>query len=288
MNINQFRRRVEQITIWKKYDQRAPHKPLLILYALGKLHTYKQTAIPFSEADSDLKALLIEFGPPRKSQHPEQPFVRLPNDGIWTLSTSVDYKSTNYSKVRRELLDNQITGGFTPEVQALLEKDKNLIFDTAQQILEEHFPTTLHDDLLEAVSLNKAYKLSRKRRDPEFRKRILEAYEERCAICGFNAKIHNRLVGIEAAHIKWHQFNGPDVEENGLALCSLHHKLFDQGIMTVTNEHLILVSSHATGFGTFEDLVTSFHMHKARNPVSSLYQPSQDYTDWHIREVYKG
>jgi predicted restriction endonuclease len=29
--------RVRKVSVWKKGDQRAPHKPLLILYALGKL-----------------------------------------------------------------------------------------------------------------------------------------------------------------------------------------------------------------------------------------------------------
>jgi len=29
--------RIREVSVWKKGDQRAPHKPLLILYALGKL-----------------------------------------------------------------------------------------------------------------------------------------------------------------------------------------------------------------------------------------------------------
>ncbi|MCP3027026.1 hypothetical protein LF822_08760 [Halobacillus sp. A5] len=62
MDRAQFMKKVKQINIWRKYDQRAPHKPLLILYALGKLHTFKQATLPFSEVEVDLKALLNEFG----------------------------------------------------------------------------------------------------------------------------------------------------------------------------------------------------------------------------------
>ncbi len=42
-------------------------------------------------------------------------------------------------------------------------------------------------------------------------------------------------MAIEAAHIKWHQAGGPDIEQNGIALCSMHHKLFDRGVFTITN-----------------------------------------------------
>src|SRR5690349_19311090 len=76
--------RFDRLTIWKKGEQRAPHKPLLILYALGRW----QRGLPevtFPEAEPQLTALLREFGPARKSDHPEQPFWRLQNDGVWTV-----------------------------------------------------------------------------------------------------------------------------------------------------------------------------------------------------------
>ena len=41
--------------------------------------------------------------------------------------------------------------------------------------------------------------------------------------------LDQETLGIEAAHIKWHQAGGPDTEDNGLALCTLHHKRFDRG-----------------------------------------------------------
>src|SRR5437588_7846441 len=49
-------------------------------------------------------------------------------------------------------------------------------------------------------------------------------------------------VGLDAAHIRWHQAGGPDREGNGLALCVLHHKLFDLGAFTVSPSGLLLVS----------------------------------------------
>ncbi len=65
--------RFDQLNIWKQGEQRAPHKPLLVLYALGRWQQGK-AEVTFQEAEPDLTALLREFGPPRKSDHPEQPF----------------------------------------------------------------------------------------------------------------------------------------------------------------------------------------------------------------------
>ncbi len=56
-----------KLNVWKQGDQRAPHKPLLVLYALGKWNRGETAAISFRDLDPDLTALLKEFGPPRRS-----------------------------------------------------------------------------------------------------------------------------------------------------------------------------------------------------------------------------
>jgi len=73
---------------------------------------------------------------------------------------------------------------------------------------------------------------TRKKRDPAFRQKVLKAYEWRCAVCGFDVKLGTVAIALDAAHIRWHQAGGPDVENNGLALCVLHHKTFDLGAFT--------------------------------------------------------
>jgi putative restriction endonuclease len=57
--------RIREVSVWKKGDQRAPHKPLLILYALGKL-LEGPDEIKFKDFYEPFKDLLQEFGPPRK------------------------------------------------------------------------------------------------------------------------------------------------------------------------------------------------------------------------------
>jgi hypothetical protein len=59
-----------------------PHKPLLVLYALGRWGRGDPGAIPFRNVDRDLTPMLKEFGPRRQSYHPEYPFWRSQNDGV--------------------------------------------------------------------------------------------------------------------------------------------------------------------------------------------------------------
>src|SRR6185503_19127739 len=90
-------------------------------------------------------------------------------------------------------------------------------------------------DILDAVGLDLSLTetVTRRKRDPAFRGRVLTAYEYACAVCGFDVRLGGHALGLEAAHIQWHQAGGPDVEPNGLALCSLHHKAFDLGAFTI-------------------------------------------------------
>jgi putative restriction endonuclease len=194
--------------------------------------------LPYSEVKLPLKELLIEFGPPRYSYHPEQPFVRLAGDGIWKLREKVDKRSFT----DKSLLQNNLIGGFKESVHELLKMDRTLIQEIARFLLHEHFPDTIHEDILRAVGLEFETYLKRKR-DPKFREKILQAYEYSCAICGFNVRLGHSLVGVEAAHIKWHQAGGPDVENNGIALCSMHHKLFDRGVFTFSKNKELLVAT---------------------------------------------
>src|SRR5262245_19688664 len=63
VNRDSVLRRFDGLTVWSSGDQRAPHKPLLVLYALGQWVQGERGAIPFAEVSPDLVTLLKEFGP---------------------------------------------------------------------------------------------------------------------------------------------------------------------------------------------------------------------------------
>ena len=86
--------------------------------------------------------------------------------------------------------------------------------------------------------------------DTDSASRIVEAYLGRCALCGHGLEHEGHPVGIEAAHIRWHNQEGPDELDNGLALCILHHKLLDRGFWRLhpaESATLCLVSDKASG-----------------------------------------
>lgn len=283
MNEHELKKKLQSLSIWKKGDQRAPHKPLLLLYALAKIQSGQPRFIPYTEVKVKLTELLIEFGPQRKSYHPEEPFVRMENDGIWELSSVVDTKHPS----NKVLIEEKVSGGFNPDIYSLLVDNHVLIQEISEVLLRNHFPETLHEDILMQVGLDLDYREKRKR-DPYFRDRILRAYEYSCAVCGFNVRLGNRLVGVEAAHIKWHQAGGPDIEENGIALCSLHHKMFDRGVFTISDDKKFLVAEEANGTRGFQEWLMSFHGQAIRTPIHPDYLPKESFLSWHVREVFRG
>lgn len=285
MNGNDLKHRIENLSIWKKGDQRAPHKPLLLLYALGRMQNGENRFIPYQEVKEKLTSLLIEYGPKRQSYHPEEPFVRLSNDGIWDLNSPAEINTKNPNN--GYLLKNHVSGGFKEEVYELLKNDSSLLKGMAEIILNTHFPDTIHDDILSSVGLDLEFG-GKKRRDPNFRNKVLKAYEYSCAVCGFHVRLGNNLVGIEAAHIKWHQAGGPDTETNGIALCAMHHKLFDRGVFTLNEEKVFLVADEAHGYNGFNEWLMNFHGKQIRKPIHPDYLPSENFLHWHVKEVFKG
>jgi len=109
----------------------------------------------------------------------------------------------------------------------------------------------------------------------------------RCAVSGYDGRLGAMTVGIDAAHIMWHTSGGPDTEENGLALSALHHKLFDLGAFSITDDRRIVVSQFATGNEAFQELVIALHGRTLRNPIVREFVPRQDFLAWHRSEVFR-
>ncbi len=284
---DELKERIINIRTWRQGDVRAPHKPLLLLYSLGRLSRGEPRLVSYEEAKEDLKKLLIDFGPYRKIYYPSFPFVKLCNDGdIWELEGN-NILNTTKDWSDRELIDNSTSGGFTKEIYELLKKDKNLVSELAKLILNQYFTDTVQQDILVQVGLD-LDSGTKTARSPDFRNKILRAYEYKCAVCGFNVRLGDTLVAVEAAHIKWHQYGGPDREENGIALCSLHHKLFDRGVFTLSQSLIFQVAENAHGTTGFDEWLLSFHGQEIRRPQSPDYYPGDSYINWHVREVFRG
>ena len=287
----------EQLRMWKRTGERAPHKPLLVLYAIGRLLRDEVQLIPYAEVDENLRKLLREFGPRRLRDQPQEPFWRLQKDSVWKVTNACKIdKDLQRHVSRRRLLDHNVAGGFHEAIVEQFQNDLRLVHEIVQSLLYAHFPYSIHEDILQAVELEPPLQIfepkrrdsKRRRRNPNFRANILKAYEYKCAVCGFDVTLRHQPVALEASHIRWHQAEGPDTEENGLALCSLHHKLFDRGAFTLSEQREILVSNDVDGSVGIEEWLTRFHGETINLPQRQFYYPAMEFIGWHVKEVFKG
>jgi putative restriction endonuclease len=280
----------------------APHKPLLVLYAIGRLLRDQDPLRPFpycSEIDKNLGKLLEEFGPRESKSRTHQPFWRLKNDKIWEIRDPQKKCVRQTSKkdaFKSDLRKYNIIGGFREAIAEQFLNDSELVAEVVQMLLYKNFPPSIHEDILRAVEIESPIQIfqwqrlysDRRRRDSSFRPNILSAYENKCAVCSFDATLGTTPIGLEAAHIKWHTHHGPDVVVNGLALCSLHHKLFDRGAFTLSEERELLVSGEVCrSFGS-EEWLMKFHGKQINLPQKEDDYPALKFIKWHVRAVFKG
>lgn len=83
--------------------------------------------------------------------------------------------------------------------------------------------------------------------------------------------------------------SGPDEKFNGLALCTLHHKLFDRGIFTLSDElNIVGTFRNHTGRRASGNVVVAVHGAALRPRQSPNYYPAKSVVQWHVREVFQG
>jgi putative restriction endonuclease len=107
-----------------------------------------------------------------------------------------------------------------------------------------------------------------------------------CAFCGFDGQLGSAAVGIEAAHIRWFNFDGPDELNNGIAPCSLHHKLFDRGALGLTHDLHIQVSPLYTARTEAGRHIYDL-LDQPLRPRPGTPTPSLEHVHWHQSQVFK-
>lgn len=291
MNDDEVVRRFEGIRQWRAGDKRAPHKPLLLLLALGRLQAGEERLATFSEIEEPLRRLLEQYGHPRGRQRPEYPFWRLGSDeGIWEIESSGHVELTAAGDpLVSSLRTGDVRGGLTAQVAEALKANDELLERVISELLAAHFPSSLHEDICAAVGLRTSLRIvERQRRDPEFRIEVLRAYEFRCAMCGYDGKLDTVSVGLDAAHIRWWAYAGPDAVDNALALCALHHRALDRGVVGVSPELRITVSRRFHGGARARELIIDLAGSALARPQLGVPTPAKEHVAWHRSEVFQG
>lgn len=122
-------------------------------------------------------------------------------------------------------------------------------------------------------------------RDRNFRKNVLRAYGERCAITGLRLINGGGRAEVEAAHIIPVERDGPDIVSNGLALSGTVHWMFDRGLVGLSDDLKILVSRQSNNFEAMAAMINPSGLLLA--PERLANQPRREFIKWHRENRFK-
>lgn len=122
-------------------------------------------------------------------------------------------------------------------------------------------------------------------RDRNFRKNVLRAYGERCAITGLRLINGGGRAEVEAAHIRPVERDGPDIVSNGLALSGTAHWMFDRGLVGLADDLTILVSRQSNDIEAVTSMVNSSG--KILVPDRLANRPRTEFVTWHRENCFK-
>lgn len=173
--------------------------------------------------------------------------------------------------------------------------DRATLAAAARLLLDQHFTPVFSEmscaaagrDLPVLQALHSAHARVRRPRTSGFAGHVLRAYACRCAMCGFDGRPGRNPVAIEAAHLRWHSQDAPDDLANAVTLRSLHHALFDCGVLGLSPGLQIAVSPPHGATSPAGRAIDAL----AGQPPRHLRpgQPSVDviHVNWHTIQVFK-
>ena len=115
-----------------------------------------------------------------------------------------------------------------------LELDQGHVDDNTRAIL-------LSDPDMKARRVEQIL-VNRRIRDANFRRAVLAAYDDTCAVTGIRIINGGGKAEAQAAHIMPVAANGPDIVQNGIALCGTAHWLFDRHLISIDEDWRLLIA----------------------------------------------
>ncbi|MGW0605274.1 phosphorothioated DNA-binding restriction endonuclease [Streptomyces sp. NPDC002640] len=281
--------------------RRAPHKPLLVLWLLGRFAGTGTTHVSYDEAEEPVSRLINDFGPTVRSpgrarERAAMPFVHLER-ALWDVRDQEGREiGPDTAERGGRLRARGAHGRLRPDVELLLSRP-GVLGQAVRLLMDQHFTPALEPAICEAVGLDPAglgavadlavERGRRRKRRAGFTEEVLHAYAYACAFCGFDGALGRHPVGLEAAHVRWHSQDGPDEVANGLALCALHHTLFDVGVLGLRPDLRIQVSPVYVARSEAGRAVDALQGRPVAAPRPGRPRPAPVHVEWHARQVFK-
>lgn len=122
-------------------------------------------------------------------------------------------------------------------------------------------------------------------RDRVFRRVVLRAYGERCAVTGLKLINGGGRAEVAAAHIRPVEQNGPDIINNGVALSGTAHWMFDRGLIGFSDELEIIISRQVNDRDGVESLINKTG--RLIGPLMARNRPHPAFLSWHRENCFK-
>ncbi|MCA0060252.1 MULTISPECIES: HNH endonuclease [unclassified Mesorhizobium] len=214
------------------------------------------------------------------------------------LATPVPFNGTD-GLVERGLLNDQgrISGRAQSAVRPISPSDFNRIIDLGFDDHEPLLPRVDQIGISSGFQDEKApfqfeegrsrvsYIGSRIVRDRIFRRVVLRAYDERCAISGLKLINGGGRAEVSAAHIRPVEKNGPDIVNNGIALSGTAHWMFDRGLISLSDDLEILVSRQVNDLESVQGFIN--RSRRALPPRRQVERPHPRFLQWHREHCFK-
>lgn len=110
-------------------------------------------------------------------------------------------------------------------------------------------------------------------------------YSERCCVCGIEHP--NLLIASHIIPWKDDEFKRAD-PRNVLLLCALHDKLFDKGLISLSDDYKIIVARLGPALIETNRVIMYLDGKEISLPADKTKFPKLDYLDYHRKNIFKG
>jgi putative restriction endonuclease len=176
-------------------------------------------------------------------------------------------------------------GDFRRIIQKGLEDSEPLLPRADESDSSSGFEEPLAPFLLEREHIRVSSLMSRVLRDRVFRKIVLRAYGERCAVTGLRLINGRGRAEVAAAHIQPVEKKGPDIISNGIALSGTAHWMFDRGLISLSDDLEILISRQVNDVDGVTAIINRDG--RAHPPTRPADRPHPHFLEWHRTNCFK-
>ena len=174
---------------------------------------------------------------------------------------------------------------FTRILDRGLFQDDNFLPRSANQSVNFGFHEDQSQFEVSSARIRVKQLTNRAIRDRNFRKTVLKAYGERCAITGLRLINGGGRAEVEAAHIRPVEHDGPDIVSNGIALSGTAHWMFDRGLVSLSNDLKIFISRHTNDPNAVHAMINQTGYLIA--PERVFERPRAEFINWHRQNCFK-